>query len=66
MRCTKVINARELVSYVQGLEHYGLGLHQCPYAIGDGRRVGWWTGYLDARTNDRLGHIFRRYQIKFP
>lgn len=66
MACGKLINAREQVSYVQGIQHYSLGQGQCPYAIGDGRRVGWWTGYLDARTNDKLGHIFRRYGIKFP
>lgn len=38
----------------------------CPYPIGDKRRVGWMSGWLDARTNERLGEIFKKHQIEFP
>ncbi len=38
----------------------------CPYPIGDGRRVGWMTGWLDARSNHRLGHIFEKHGMEHP
>ena len=29
-------------------------------------RVDWLTGWLDARTNERLGHIFKKYGMTHP
>jgi len=34
------------------------GSKDCPYPISDYRRVGWFTGWLDAETEKRLPHIF--------
>ena len=37
----------------------------CPYEGGD-RRTAWWCGFLDKRTNVRLGHIFKKHGMTFP
>lgn len=44
----------------------GVDQSQCPYQIGNGKRVGWLTGWYDRRMNARLGHIFRKYSLAFP
>ena len=38
----------------------------CPYGIGDNRRTGWFTGWLDRRTQRRLGEVFKNHGMSFP
>lgn len=46
------------------------GEGSCPYPSGGSsnsgtsdRRTQWFNGYFDARTDDRLGRIFRKYGL---
>lgn len=44
---------------------------ECPYPAANvsqsytssSDRTHWWSGFLDARTDDALGHIFDRYKL---
>ncbi len=47
--------------YIQGRESYENGSDDCPYPKGNHCRVGWWCGYLDARTVDRLGPHYENW-----
>jgi hypothetical protein len=38
----------------------------CPFGIGDSRRVGWITGWLDERSRARCGPIFDKYNVRYP
>jgi hypothetical protein len=38
----------------------------CPYPVGDSRRVNWFAGWLDGRVNARLSDIFEKYGLKHP
>jgi len=48
-------NTRE---YQLGLDAYLEANDSCPFAIGNSKRIGWWTGWLDARTYARLPQLF--------
>jgi len=62
---------RRLSVCIDGHDAYEAGhdIDTCPYPQGppfDNRRVSWMTGWLDARTVDHLGHIFRKYDLRHP
>lgn len=40
----------------------------CPYPTSskNERRYEWMCGYLDARTRQRLGHVFDKWELKWP
>lgn len=52
----------KMVSYKKGYESYFNNNEQCPYKSepdGNNKRIAWWTGYYDARVQDKLGHLFK-------
>lgn len=56
-------------AYAEGREAFlaGGGESDCPYPPKSGNgRTAWWTGFLDARTNASLGHIFAKYGMTHP
>ena len=59
---------RKTEVYRQGRADYdaGVDIEQCPYPIGDLRRTGWCTGWLDRRTWDRVGPILEKYGMSWP
>ena len=63
----KKTDVRTTSAYFEGLADYWKGVTdtECPYKDGNQRRA-WFTGWLDARTNDNLGHIFKKYKLKHP
>lgn len=44
----------------------GRPISNCPFPMGDERRKRWMTGWYDARTRKRLGHIFERWRLQWP
>lgn len=47
------------------------GAFRCPYPIarsgeGDGRRVWWWEGFLEARTRARFPRLFEEQGVTDP
>ena len=48
----------ECREYWEGALSYGCNDSEteCPYEIGDGRRVAWFVGFLDVQTFRRTGH----------
>lgn len=59
---------RDTPQYKEGLRSFGIvrDVDDGPYPAGHGKRTGWMTGYLDARTKFRLGHIFHKYGLPYP
>jgi ribosome modulation factor len=60
---------RETREYQQGKEARETttaDIDDCPYSIGDDRRRGWMTGWLDANTNRRLGYVFAKHGMTHP
>jgi ribosome modulation factor len=54
--------------YEQGSDAYSAGKpdSECPYPPKQGngaQRISWFNGWLDARTQDKLGHIFEKYGL---
>lgn len=59
--------ARNTVAYREGRKAYEKGSDLCPYEQWSGdQRSSWWTGWYDARINDRLGHIWEKWGISYP
>ena len=58
---------RETPEYHEGREAFERGFRQsdCPYPRGN-HRMSWFTGWLDGRTNKRLGPLLSRYKLTFP
>lgn len=44
-------------SYEMGREAFANGVRVCPFGAGNGdpRIIPWWNGYLDCRTEKRMG-----------
>lgn len=61
------IDHRKLADYQRGQDAFRLmrTMDDCPHENGD-MRVAWLTGWLDARTNHRLGHVLKRNGLVFP
>ncbi len=59
---------RKSPEYIEGKTAYAAGHVECPHEKGggNGKRGDWWTGWFDARTLDRLGHIFKRCGMTYP
>lgn len=59
---------RDCIEYSSGKKAYeeGQGKEACPHVTGDGRRAGWFTGWLDARTLSKFGRLFKKYNLEFP
>lgn len=55
-------------TYQEGQQAYwsGMLVDSCPYPIGNFCRQPWMTGFMDERTRDRLGHIFKRNNLEWP
>ena len=61
-------------SYWEGHKAYAKhgATAECPHnatggMVGDKtstKRTHWWNGYLDARTDDHLGHVFDKWQLE--
>lgn len=60
--------SRNHVECVEGQAAFQEGLPDFdnPYPRGDHRRMFWFAGWLDARTNHSLGHIFKKYGLTHP
>jgi len=39
---------------------------KCPYPTGNSERVGWYTGWYDERTKDRIGELLERNGMLWP
>lgn len=54
--------------YQEGVNAYALGCteDESGYEQGTAARMSWLCGWYDARTNDRLGHIFKRHGMVHP
>ena len=59
------IYIRQMPEYTLGKRAYSNGVVRNPYVGGD-KRTAWWTGWLDARTNEVLKHVFDRNNLTFP
>lgn len=59
---------RDNWAYLQGQRSFiaGRSWDACPYAWRDPKRMDWLDGFLDARTGDRLKHVFGKRGIKWP
>jgi len=54
--------ARTTSEYWLGAQAYKTGLRFTDAPFQGDTAVYWWIGYLDARTEKRLGHVFRKYE----
>lgn len=64
MGASEIIDRPE---YEQGQRAYIEALHEeCPYPKGDQRRMYWWNGFHDARTQDRLAWVWQKNGTTFP
>ena len=65
---------RKRTEYWIGKDAYRAGVKadDCPYYDGcqhrnwRDMRMSWMAGWLDARTQSSLAHIFSKYKIEFP
>lgn len=60
-------SVRKKKEYAQGQEAFEreMTIEDCPHVKG-ARKIAWLAGYYDARTYSRLGHIFRKYRLRWP
>jgi len=59
---------RGTIEYQEGCQAWYAGEtdRECPYPIGNGKRIGWMTGWLDGRTSQRLCRVFQRWAVTWP
>lgn len=52
--------------FMAGLWAYDTGqaMEECPYEPGDEKRLHWLSGYIEARTQDRLAHVFKKFNTQ--
>lgn len=58
---------RDTRDYRQGRDAFldGVRIDSCPHRRGVSRTA-WLCGYYDARTLDRLGHVFEKWNLSWP
>lgn len=70
MKTTKAKKQKQkyLYEYKQGCASFeqGAGVDSCKYAKHTSAAKAWRTGWYDARTRSRLGHIFDRWKLDYP
>lgn len=57
------ITTNNCIEYDEGEQAFksGLACDSCPYPRGDKRRLDWMNGFLEARIQSHLGHIFQKH-----
>ncbi len=53
-------------TFMEGVRGFKLG-RECPYTRNshDRRYTDWWSGYYHARTEIRLGRVFKKHGIEW-
>ncbi len=65
MACKQYFAERKLPECKQGNYAFLSGsVDQPEEKIQGDKRIAWFLGYLDARTNSRLGNIFQKYDLE--
>jgi len=49
--------------YNMGCQAYLIKDQECPFGKGQPGVTEWWKGYYASRINDRLSHIFSKYDM---
>lgn len=59
---------REMPEYQEGVNAFRscFGHDDCDYEQGTDARMAWLCGWYDSNTNDRVGHILKRYGHSYP
>lgn len=58
----RVLDGKLVTAGRQGFND-GNGVGDCPYGIGDTRRVDWFVGYYQAQTDRNVGHVLDKYNL---